>query len=381
MERRSHLRLAPQAPPPAAGGSRSWALALGALLLCAALAAGALGADRVRGSRPAERLAEEIVVQGLQAGSDSERVRGELRDLRRRVGDRPLHARTRVLYSAVLLEIGSAQGAGPAAAFHARRAANLAPVTVPVVRGAALVLAQCGEAQAAVDLTREMFGYDPPSASGLLEMLEPFLGPDLARSAVPDAPEAWLAWSERLAAAGHAADAQDWLARGRTRFPGNLAIRAALASRALARGDWSTLEEILPPGEPIPPSPESARLFAYRARLRAQRGDASGARADALEAEALGGNALLLVVGDALAAIADLDGARARYSRALYRIPAEPRNRAARISLLLRLARLEERRGRSGEALRRYRAVLEIDPEQPEARGKVAAITGTSPAP
>ncbi len=376
MERRKPLRLAPASPRPGGRESRGLAGAFGVLVLGVAVATTRLGADRLRSAAPSEQIAEEIVARGLDAGFDGEPVREGLRGLRRRVGARPLDSRTRVLYSAVLLEIGGPGKASQAAAFHARRAASLAPVTVPVVRAAALVLAQCDDAGGATDLTRAMFGYDPRSASRLLGMLEPFLAPELLEDTVPEDPDAWLAWSDHLSRSGHTTESEEWLARGRLRFPDHLPIRAALASRAVSRGDWKALEELLPLEETLPSSPAAARLFAYRARLRAERGDAPGARADAARAEAQDGTAVLLVVADALAAAGDFDGARSRYSGALYRLPSGEDARASRIALLLKLARLEERRGRLGEALRRFRAVLEIDPEHAESKRRVAAITG-----
>ena len=80
----------------------------------------------------------------------------------------------RALYAELLLDLSG--GTDPSAAcFHASRAADLNPVTVPVVRYAAHVLLRCGERAEALKLTHDMFGYDAARAAGLLISLEPFL--------------------------------------------------------------------------------------------------------------------------------------------------------------------------------------------------------------
>ena len=375
---RANLRLAPVAS--ARGGrevaSRLGALCLGALALGVAVAATGLGADAARRPPPSSELAQEIVSKTLEAGGPSSQVRDSVLSLRRELGVRPLDGRTRVLYASVLLELAQGAGDARAAAFHARRAAALSPVTVPVVQAAALVLVRCGEEDGAVTLTRSMFGYDAPAASQLLGLLEPFLPRDRFRQAVPDEPDAWLAWSTYLARAGRDPEADSWLADGYSRWPGHLPFRKGLASKALGRKDWAALERLLPLEEDLPHGKEAASLYAYRARLKAERGDVPGARADAEEAERIGGSSISILVGDVLEASRDYDGAKASWSRALYSLPAGESARTTRLSLLVRLARLEEKRGNLGEALRAFRTVLKEDPDHEEARRRVAALTG-----
>jgi hypothetical protein len=71
--------------------------------------------------------------------------------------------------------------------------------------------------------------------------------------------------------------------------------------------------------------------------------------------------------------------ARDYWTRALYRLLAKPGTRGGAIHLRYRLARLDEREGRAGDALREWRTILAERPDDAEARRRVAALTGESP--
>ena len=153
-----------------------------------------------------------------------------------------------------------------APAFHANLAAKLAPVTVPIVERAALVLARSRETDRAAELVREMFEYDPRAASDLLLRLEGTLHPSQIEAAVAGTPEALLAWSHRLRTLGRGEAAETWLDLGHSRWPDHLPTMVNVAARAVGRADWEALKEILPPGLVLPQEPVSATLLAYRAR-------------------------------------------------------------------------------------------------------------------
>jgi tetratricopeptide (TPR) repeat protein len=197
--------------------------------------------------------------------------------------------------------------------------------------------------------------------------------------AVPDLPAAWLAWARRLARNGRGADSQVCLERALTRWPADVGLLEEAAGRAVSRRDWASVDRILPRSTGSPASSLSPRLLALRAWGCAQRGDRDGARADAAEAlrRGAGDPMLLSTVGDALAAAGDLDGAAARWTESLYRLPSARAGSALRISLLVRLARLEDERNRPGDALRAWRLVLKADPTLDEARRRVIALGGS----
>jgi Flp pilus assembly protein TadD len=135
---------------------------------------------------------------------------------------------------------------------------------------------------------------------------------------------------------------------------------------------------VLPLEEELPDSAESALLFAFRARVRAEAGDTDGARDDVGKAAALSGHAptVLLHCGDALLAAGDPGGARRLWSRALFGISPRSGAAAERLRLLVRMARFEDDHGKPAAALRAWRAVLEEDPEQVEALRRVADLGG-----
>jgi len=357
---------------------RAAAVGLGLLALTAALVGTFLGADRSREpTRPVD-TAREALFRVLDRGPNDPGVRELLGALRVQIGQRPLDARTRALYSALLLEMAMGPQDGPAPAFHATRAADLAPVTVPVIRAAALVLARSGEPEAAVRLVREMFGYDAESAAGLLNALEPFLEPTQVDEAVPGDPEAWLAWAREIRDQGRLDDADDWITRAYREWPDHLGVRQKVAARAVNRRDWTTLARVLPLEEELPDSAESALLFAFRARVRAEAGDTEGARDDVEKATALSGHAatVLLHCGDALLAAGDPGGARRLWSRALFGISPRSGAAAERIRLLLRMARFEDDHGKPAAALRAWKSVLDEDPDHAEAQRRVVDLGG-----
>jgi len=354
------------------------AVALGSLALIAGLAGSLLGADRARApSRPVD-MAREALFRVLDHGPNDPGVLELLRSLRIQIGQRPLDARTRALYSALLLEMSMGPQDGPAPAFHAARAAELAPVTVPVVRAAALVLARSGRPDAAGRIVAEMFGYDAESAAGLLSTLETFLDPDRIQQAIPADPVAWLAWSRELADRGRTDDADDWLSGAYRTWPDHPGVLQRFAARAVSQRDWSTLARALPAGGEIPDGDETALLLAYRARARAEAGDAGGAREDADAAVARSGDSptVLLHAGDALLAAGDPSGARRLWSRALFGIAPRSGPGTERLRLLVRIARFEDDHGKPAGALRAWKAVLEEEPEHPEALRRVADLGG-----
>ena len=256
-------------------------------------------------------------------------------------------------------------------------------MTAPVIRAAATVLARCGEKDQALDLVRAMFGYEPSSAARLLTSLGPFLPLEaLSRGAeeagVPSEPSAWLAWSHELRRQGRKDESDAWLEEAYRRWPDHLSILRSLAARALGRQDWEQLGRILPPEGDLPEEPSAAALFAYRARLNAERGRAEEARDDAEKAASLGSQGIwiMTLVGDALLASRDPEAARHAWNRALFALPGGDDHRSTRVGLLVRLARLEDAHGRPADALRAWRAVLEENPQHRESRRRVDDLTG-----
>lgn len=375
---RAHLKLAPAVGWSAPQGqvARWPGFLIGGICLAAASLATFLGADAARRPAPTPERALETVSVALAQGNESPEVREAVRSFRSQLGARPLDSATRVLYASVLLELASRAEDSAAPAFHARRAATLAPVTVPIVSAAALVLVRSGEPEQALALTRAMFGYDARAAAPLLRQIEPFLGGDGVRGALPDDPDAWNAWAEQLVLSERREQAEAWLREGLERWPGHVGLREALCHRAIARGDWNALEALLPEDLAMPRSADAAELFAYRAWLRVERGQLAAARGDLEEAGRLSrdSSSILVLSGDVLYAAADFDGARSYWSRALYRVPPGERSRPAKLGILVRLARLEDRRGMLGEALRAWRAVLRVDPDHEEAGRRVSAL-------
>ena len=313
--------------------------------------------------------------RAVTTGSDDPAVVATARRLRERLGRDPMNARARTAYAGLLLGCARSPAQYEAAAFHARRAATLAPVTVPVVRGASVVLAGCGDLRAARGLVRSLFTYAPAAAADHLLQVEPLLGD--AAGVVPERPHAWLAWSRRLRREGREEEADEALGRAAARWPREPDLLLERASQAVRARDWQALARVFPEGLRLPETEASALLHAYRAHASAVRGDPASMRRDVETALRLGGrtSALLEKTGDALLAGGALEDARSHFAEALHRLPADAPVRSS-VSVLLRLARLAEVQDRPDEALRRWTTVLRLDPAHTEARRRIAALTG-----
>ena len=358
---------------------RSVAIGFGALILAVAGLATLLGADSARVELEPREIASEAVRTALDQGSDSPEVRASMVGLRSNLGRRPLDNETRVAYASLVLGLSRTMDELRVAAFHARLAARLAPVTVPVIRGAALALVRTGDADEAVVLIHDMFGYDPGAAARLLIRCEPLLYKSQVEGAIAETPRAWAAWARQIRLEGRTSEAEDWFDRGHDRWPDDLPLLTQATRRAVRDRDWQKLETLLPPERELPEEPEAASLFVHRARLELQRGRPEAATADVERALRLGGGrqSVLIQAGDVYSTMGSDEEARRLWNRALYRLPADAT--AGRRTVLRRLARLEERVGRSGLALHHWRSILETDPEDGEARGRVAALTGSVP--
>jgi len=351
-------------------------LVLGLLVVAAALLATWLDAAEARRTIDVRQLAEQALETALRRGSADIEVRKALVELRTTLGWRPLESRTRVVYASLLLGLATDIEDMQVAAFHADRAARLAPVTVPVVRAAALVLANTGEVDRALELTRSMFGYDPRGAAAMLSQIETLvLGVDLDRG-LPPAPEAWMAWSHQLETERRRAEAAEWRARTLERWPDHVPALARTAAFAFGRRDWDALAELLPPAGRLPEDDrQSATLFAWRAHLCWHSGDRSAALADmerALELRDTG--PIRTLSGDLFEKMGDSTRAKSDWNRALFATAAK--STSTRRGLLLRLARLEDRHGRPAAALRFWEAVLALDPQHPEARRRIDDLAG-----
>ena len=354
---------------------------LGASIAALAVLATALGADRARATFDPAETASKALLDVPPGGTPTSELRRAAVALRRRLGEAPADARTRAIYASTLLEIDARPEAGRAAVFHAERAAALAPVTVPVVSGAALVLASAGEIEKALALTTDMFGYDPKAAARLLLTVSPLAPPERIDAVVPPSPAAWLAWVLELKTARRTDDAQRALEIAFARWPDDPGTARVMAEQAVAAKDWDRLGKILPAAIPETDDVAWAALLAYRARLRAETGNADGARADAETAarRAPASVSVLILAGDAMAAAGDTEGARRYLSGALYRLPKDPSEAATRVSILIRQARLYEREGKLADAARTWRVVASEDPDNAEAKDRLDRIPGGRP--
>ncbi len=361
-------------PPERRGSSRAIpaAPAVAASLALAAIAATFLDAGTARAiDSPWERSARAAEA-ALRNGPAEPLVRLTLRDLRTRIGKRPFDADARAAYSAVLLEAAFGTPDVAAAVFHAGAAARVSPVSRPVVTTAADVLLRAGEPDAALDLVRTMFGWDPHEAARQLARAEPLVSPERIERALPDDPEAWEAWALRLWNDGRQDAARARRGAAFARWPDDPGVRAAAADEALRRGDLAAFRTIVPTTLAVPAGRGGVALLAHRARAKGLAGDREGARADAWAAARAGAerSGALLRAGDALEAVGETSAARDMWTRAAHAARSEG-GLAARIASLTRVARLDEREGRPVEALRVSREVLGLDPENREARARV----------
>lgn len=357
----------------AGGRAGGTAAAWGGLVLAAGIAATLAGADAARAPFDPEALAEAALRANLSSGDPLD---VPIRALRARLTLRPLDAETRAVYSGLLREAAEGPDDLAAARFHASRAAATAPVTIPVVAAAASTLARAGGADEAAALARAMFAYAPRSAAGLLARLEPFLGEKATASALPDDPQAWLAWARTLRAERRADEAEERLEAAWRRWPRRADVLVARAEGPFWRDDAAALAAIVPSGMPIPDVPEAPWLHAFRARVRAEAGDVAGAKADAARAVAAapGAHGVLEAAARAVESAGDADTAASYLRRARFALPHDA-PRAARERVLVSLARLADRSGSGAESLRAWRLVLEVSPEHAEARRRVEALT------
>lgn len=371
------LRLVRGAPREPGGESPPVFAALIALaLLALALLATLLGADPARERTDPRELGREIARLTLERGSSDEEVRTLLLELRGGLARRPLDSRTRVVFADLMLGLGRSVADREAALFHARLAASHSPVTVPVVRSSALVLARGGRAEEALDLIRTMFDYDPGAASRLLLRAEPLIPAATLPDGLPDDPDAWSAWFLTLKRAGRTEDAERWMVETYERWPDHLPTLQNMADRAVRADDLEALARLFPSGLVLPPVPAAAPVLAYRARFKGALGDLAGAREDLREAVRLGDGAasVSILAGEGHAAIGDVEEARRLWSTVLYSIPATATE--TRTAVHLHLARLEQRHGEAAVALRHWRSVLELQPDNAEANARVEELTG-----
>jgi len=352
--------------------------AIAAFLLAAGATGVGSGASEARRPLDARAVAREAIERSLEAGSADPEVRAALARMRAALERRPLDSRARVAYAGLLLGLAGSLDDLAAPVWHARQAVRLAPVTVPVVSPATLVLARAGRTDEALALARAMFEYDLDGAVRVLGRLEPFVAPDGARAGLADAPEAWLAWAAHLRGADRPGDADLWLAATHERWPGDVTAIRMLAARAVARGDFDELARLVDGVEP-PAERAHAALWVYRARLAIARGDAAAAASDLEVATDLAGDAppVLAVVADGWERLGRAERAREAWTRALFELGGRAPSTAA--GLHARLARLEESEGRAGAALRHWREALALDPEHAEARRSVGRLSGRTP--
>jgi tetratricopeptide (TPR) repeat protein len=354
---------------------RALVLGIAAAVLGSGTAATVVGVDTARNPVEPREMARRALGLSLELGSDDSQVRGMLLELRSSLGRRPLDSSTRVVYAALLLNLGRRLADHRAAAYHALRAAQLAPVTVPVQRLSTLTLARTGDASLALARIREMFGYDPPAAARLLTEVEPLVEPNVLEEGLAGDPEAWFAWAAQLRRVGRLDEAYAWNERTRQRWADHLPTLRFVAARQVRDNDWDALERLLPADGSLSAVPEASPLLLYRARLKTTRGDPAGALEDIRRALALAGESNLtqILAGEAFEALGDYTAARRHWNRALFDVPAD--ETATRRNVLAQLARLEERHGRPSAAVRLWESVLELEPSHAEAARRIRALT------
>jgi hypothetical protein len=354
----------------------SGAAAVGAVVLAGAGLATGFGADAARRPFDPAPLAESALARTLSA-NDPAAAREAQDRLRARLRRTPTDGATRTIAASLLAETATTAALRDAAALQAQAAARLTPADEGVARGAARVLARCGRTDLALPQIARLFGYAPSAAAATLADIEPFVDRDRLLEGLPPEPAAWLAWSLRLRAAGREDEADARLTLLLARWPHDLAALRAAAGVASGRNRIDELARLVPPTLALPATAESATLYAFRARSKAAAGDRAGSRADALEAIALSSDDawVLALAGDAVAAN-EPGLARDCWTRALYRLLAKPETRGGAIWLRVRLARLDDREGRAGDALHAWRIILEERPGDGEAKRRVAELTG-----
>lgn len=364
------------ADPPAPARRTRAGGAIACALAAAAAVATFAGADVARRPFDAAPLAEAALARALASG-DARDVATARETLDARLRSTPLDPATRVIAASLLVESEETAEARDEAARQALASVRLVPYDQWVARGAAIVLARCGRPAEALAQIRRTFSYAPDDAADALLAVEPMIDPARLEDAVPADPRDWLALSSALRRARREPEADARLDALLARWPGDLDALRVAAGVAAGRERPETIARLVPADLPLADVAANAPLFAFRARTRSVRGDAAGARADALHAVALSRSDpwVLVLAGDALVA-ADPATARDLWTRAAYAL--EPRGGDALTWVHLRLARLDEREGRAADALRRWRSILAARPDSDEARRRIAELTGES---
>jgi tetratricopeptide (TPR) repeat protein len=268
---------------------------------------------------------------------------------------------------------GAGTASKDAAAFHALRSAEFAPVTVPVVRRAAFVLVEAGRYTEALAIVREMFAFDAESASDVLSTIRPFVADDRLREGLPDSPEAWLAWSERSFRDGDTERSVSILEEAFARWPDRTDVLTALCRSRVRSGDVSGIVELLD-GRTVARGADTAllRVFVAQSLARQSAGSRSRAELEAAYEDAPNDLDVLRHGGDVWDDLDEPDIARRWWNRGRYLVPAS--NPKGRLQFVVRTAMMEDRRGRQLEALRAWRAVLDLDPENDFARARIREL-------
>jgi tetratricopeptide (TPR) repeat protein len=355
------------------------ALGFGAGVLAAAAVATLFGADAARRPFNSGKLAEAAMAQTL-AGNDPRPAHEALNVLRERLRRVPLDASARMIAASLEAETAIDGTERAKSVDQVLAATRLVSSDEWVSRGAARVLARCGRIDLALREIARMFDYAPADAAATLAHLEPFVPPEQLESGIPESAAAWLAWSVKLRADGRNDEADARLTTLLTRWPGDLSALRVAASVAVGRERIDELLRLVPPTLILQETGENASLLAFRARSKAVSGDAAGSHADAVKAIALSGGSpwVLVQAGDAVAAN-EPALARDYWTRALYRLNEKTETRGGAIWVRFRLARLNDREGRAGDALRGWRSILAERPDDREANRRIAELTGGSP--
>ena len=334
------------------------------------------GADRSRAPLDARKHVQVTLAEALAHGNRSPDVLHKLQLLRAQLGRRPLDSKSRVQYAALLLAMTRTLNDTRASAFHARLAADLAPVTLPVIELAALILSRSGDGPGALARVRDIFEFDPVAAADLLLRLEDNLAHESTTAGLADTARAWRAWARALSDRGRVEESLALLHDAVARWPDDLGLNVALARLAVIRADWDDLERWTRL-ETIPAEGRGLELLTYRARLHAERGRREDAERDlnSVIAAAKGSPHALILVGVVQYRIGDMESARTTWNRALFALPRDLES--TRIGVLVKLADLEEADGRASVALRHWREVLELSPSHTGAQRRVAELTGS----
>lgn len=370
------LRLVPPGRPAERRTPRLWALI--ALLLAAIGVSAAVDVSAARRPLEVPERALALIEIERERGRDSSEFEHGVAAFQRQLASRPLDSKTRSAYAAAALGISRRIDETAVARFHALAAADLAPVTGSVVRRSAAVLASSGELELALEMVSRIFRYDPGEGAEVLFRVAPGGLDPVEAGALPRDVEAWLAWSRELRRQGRHEDSAMWIDRAASEWPTDPRVLHLAAGAALRRGDWGRLDELFGSIGPLPRTREAAYARIMRARWLAHGGDADAALAEIDDAlrSAPESASLLANAGDAFWQLTRPDDARRAWTRALYQTPRDAS--AARARLHASLARLEEIHGKPAQALRHWRSVLDLRPDDGEAAARVDALLGRS---